>query len=61
VGVAKLVMSMRTAIIKGDMHPFVGPIYDQAGNLKYAEGEIPSDGDLLSMDWFINNVVGKIQ
>jgi basic membrane protein A len=60
-GVAKLVMSMRTAIIKGDMHPFVGPIYDQAGNLKYAEGEIPSDGDLLSMDWFINNVVGKIQ
>jgi basic membrane protein A len=60
-GVAKLVMSMRTAIIKGDMHPFVGPIYDQAGNLKYAEGEIPSDGDHLSMDWFINNVVGKIQ
>jgi basic membrane protein A len=60
-GVVKLVMSMRNSIVKGDMHPFVGPIYDQAGSLRYAEGEIPSDGDLLSMDWFINNVVGKIQ
>jgi len=54
-------MSMREAIVQGLMHPFVGPVYDQTGALRYAEGEKPTDAELLSMDWFVNNVVGKIQ
>ncbi|CCU86265.1 Purine-binding protein BAB2_0673 [Mesotoga infera] len=60
-GVTKLVMTMREAIVQGLFHPFDGPVYDQSGALRYAEGEKPTDAELLSMDWFVNNVVGKIQ
>jgi basic membrane protein A len=54
-------MSMREAIIQGLMHPFDGPVYDQTGALRYGKGEKPTDAELLSMDWFVSNVVGKIQ
>jgi simple sugar transport system substrate-binding protein len=40
--------------------PFTGPIYDQAGTLKFADGErasyIALYGD--SMNWFVDNIVG---
>ena len=60
VGVRKLVEVMEAAIASGDFHPFVGPVYDQDGVLRITEGEVPTDGELLSMDWFVNNVVGRI-
>jgi basic membrane protein A len=60
-GVANLVYAMRESIIKNQFHPFQGPIYDQDGNLRYAEGEMASDEELLSMDWFVSNVVGRLQ
>jgi basic membrane protein A len=59
-GVAKLVKAMKEDIINGVVHPFDGPVYDQDGTLRYDEGEMPSDADLLSMNWFVSNVVGKI-
>jgi basic membrane protein A len=60
-GVSKLVNVVKRAILDGNMHPFDGPIYDQAGTLRYYKGEVPSDAELLSMNWFVNNVVGKVQ
>ena len=60
-GVANLVHAMRESIIKDQFHPFQGPIYDQEGTLRYAQGEFASDAELLSMDWFVSNVVGRLQ
>lgn len=58
--IKKLVSVFKEAIVNGTFHPFVGPLYDQNGNLKVPAGDIPSDGELLSMDWFVDNVVGTI-
>ena len=60
-GVANLVHTMRESIINDQFHPFQGPVYDQDGNLRYAEGEMASDEELLSMEWFVSNVVGRLQ
>jgi basic membrane protein A len=59
-GVVKLVKALREDIINGVVHPFDGPVYDQEGTLKYEEGTMPSDGELLQMNWFVNNVVGNL-
>jgi len=58
--VKTMVEVFKRAIIKGDFHPFQGPIWDQSGNLKVKKGEILSDQELLSMDWFVDNIVGSI-
>jgi len=58
--VKKLVSVFKEAIISETFHPFVGPLYDQEGKLRVPAGDIPSDSELLSMDWFVDNVVGTI-
>jgi len=40
--------------------PFTGPIKDNKGNLKIAEGQRASKGDLLSIMYYVDNVVGDI-
>ncbi|AKI97428.1 BMP family ABC transporter substrate-binding protein [Kosmotoga pacifica] len=58
--VKKLVSVFKDAIIEGKFHPFSGPIYDQDGNLRIPAGDVASDEELLSMDWFVDNVVGTV-
>ena len=58
--VKKLVLAMENEIISGRFHVFEGPIYDQNGKLRVPAGKIMSDNALLSMQWFVNGVVGKI-
>ena len=48
------------AIKKGIFDPFEGPIYDQRGNLRVDIGEKLSDEELLSMNWFVDNIEGSI-
>jgi len=48
------------AIVDGAFDPFEGPIYDQRGNLRVDIGEKLSDEELLSMNWFVDNVEGSI-
>jgi len=36
--------------------PFAGPIHDRQGTLRIADGEYPTDEDLLSMCWYVHNV-----
>lgn len=40
----------------GTFNIFTGPIYDQAGTLKVKDGEVISDADLATMDWFVKGV-----
>jgi len=48
--------AVRTGIIDGTVHPFSGPIYDQAGELRVAEGETIDDDVLAGMDWYVEGV-----
>lgn len=47
---------VRTAIIDGTLHPFTGPIRNQAGEEKIAAGQTISDADLSKMDWYVQGV-----
>ncbi len=48
------------AIRSGSLHPFTGPIMDQDGNEIVAAGETLTDGDLLSMDYYVMGVEGSV-
>ena len=52
--------SSKAQIAAGRLHPFTGPIYDQKGEQKAKAGEILSDSDLLSMDYFVRGVSGRL-
>jgi simple sugar transport system substrate-binding protein len=43
-----------------EFDPFVGPIYDNKGNLKLKEGQMGTKAELLSIDYYVDNVVGDI-
>ena len=53
------VMAAKEAIISGDLHPFTGPIHDQAGNLILADGVVMDDGTMLGMSFFVDGVIGS--
>ena len=48
------------AIRSGQLHPFAGPVMDQNGNEIVAEGSVMSDGDLLTMDYYVMGVEGSL-
>lgn len=61
--VKKIVQEEKEKYLKGEVpeqYPFVGPIYDQQGKLVKAKGEVMNDEELLSMMFFVDNVVGEI-
>lgn len=47
---------VRKAIIDGSLHPFAGPISNQAGEVKVPEGTTMTDPELLGMDWYVEGV-----
>ena len=57
---AHLVNLLRRSIADGSFRPFDGPIYDQAGELRIAEGEILTPHQILMMDWLVENIDGQI-
>ncbi|MBO8138497.1 MAG: BMP family ABC transporter substrate-binding protein [Desulfotomaculum sp.] len=56
----KLVDDKKKEIISGGWDVFTGPIKDQNGNVKVAEGEKLTDSELLEMNWFVEGVIGTI-
>ena len=48
-------------IIAGKQKVFTGPLHDQSGAEKVPAGTTLTDKELLSMDWFVKGVDGKIQ
>lgn len=55
------VLTKKAAIIEGKEKIFVGPIKDQSGTVRIAEGLVAPDADLLSMNWFVQGVVGSTE
>ena len=47
---------VKTGIVSGALHPFTGPVRDQSGKVRIAEGTHPSDGDLQKMDWYVEGI-----
>lgn len=48
------------AKIAGGWNPFTGPIYDQTGKLRYTDGVVAPDADLLSMNWYVKGIDDKL-
>lgn len=44
----------------GSFHPLTGPITDQDGTQRLAEGEIIADQDLLGINWLVDGVETRI-
>jgi basic membrane protein A len=53
------VEAARESILAGE-DVFCGPIYDNEGELRVAEGECMSDSDMLNLDWLVEGVSGSI-
>lgn len=48
-------------ILSGELNVFAGPIKDQSGKIVVEDGKVLTDGEMLSMDWFVEGVEGKIE
>jgi basic membrane lipoprotein Med (substrate-binding protein (PBP1-ABC) superfamily) len=57
--VQDLVMQTQADIESGKIVVFAGPIKDQDGNVKVAEGEVLGDDAMSAVDWFVEGVVGS--
>jgi basic membrane protein A len=58
--VVKLFEEKRAAIQAGTFKPFGGPIKDQTGAIKIADGQDISDAELWGMKWYVEGVDGKL-
>ncbi len=47
---------VKAGIVSGALHPFAGPVRDQSGTVRIAEGAVPGDGDLQKMAWYAQGV-----
>jgi basic membrane protein A len=55
------VMAKKQEIINGAAHVFVGPIKDQQGTLRVAEGQMATDEEMLNMKYFVQGVIGTLE
>jgi basic membrane protein A and related proteins len=49
---------VKNAIMAGELHPFTGPIRNQAGELVLPEGKRMADEELLRMDYYVQGIEG---
>lgn len=56
--VQDMVNAKKAEIASGKAKVFVGPIKDQEGSVKIADGSAADDKTLLGMTWFVEGVVG---
>lgn len=59
--VQDLVAATKQKILDGSFNVFGGPIKDQSGAVKVPAGSALDDAGQLSMDWFVQGVVGKVK
>jgi basic membrane protein A and related proteins len=48
------------SIASGKFHPFAGPVVEQGGKARIAEGKVMTDAELGSMDYYVEGVVGQL-
>lgn len=53
------VAEVQAALEAKTLFTFAGPIVDQDGNVKVAEGEVLADDAMSNVDWFVKGVVGN--
>lgn len=53
------VLSLAEDLGNGDLVPFAGPLIDQDGNVRVAEGESVPGEALGDFDWFVKGVIGE--
>jgi len=58
--VVALVDAKKAAIVAGTFQPFQGPIKDNDGQLKVPAGKALSDAQILSLNWYVEGVQGKL-
>jgi len=56
--IRQMVKAKKTEIASGDTDVFVGPIKDQQGKVRIADGARADDKSLLGMTWFVEGVIG---
>lgn len=59
--VRAMVDTAKADIKSGKFVVFKGPVVDQAGKVRVANGAIPEDKELLSMDYLVKGVVGTTE
>jgi simple sugar transport system substrate-binding protein len=50
----------KEAIFEGTLHPFTGPIKDQAGKIRVPAGKTADDGMLAGMNFYVEGIDGTI-
>ena len=58
--VVQKIEALSDDIASGKLHPFAGPIMNQAGQIIVNEGEQIADKDLLGMSYYVKGVEGKL-
>ena len=57
----KMVNSMRTALVSGNLNPFSGELHSQKGIVQEADSTVRlSNEEIVTMDWLNDNVVGSL-
>ncbi len=56
----KLVELLKADICANKYVPFTGPLYDQNGQLRCESGEMLAPEEAITMDWLMDNVVGRL-
>lgn len=52
--------SVIESIRSGEFHPFTGPIKDQTGTVRVADGVEMTHAELASMDWYVEGMTASI-
>jgi simple sugar transport system substrate-binding protein len=58
--VVRLFEERKAAIVAGTLHPFTGPLKDNAGALKVPAGTTLTHEQLMSINWYVEGVDGTI-
>ena len=56
----ELIAQKKQEIATGTFDVFVGPLKDNTGELRVADGVTMPDGEKLTFDWLIDGIVGTI-
>ena len=59
-GAQEAVDTAKEQIVSGELHPFAGPLTNQAGEVVVPEGTTMTDDEIWNMNWFVEGVVGDI-
>ena len=53
------IKAKKDALVAGTFYQFTGPLKDQSGKVKVADGAKLTLDQILTMDWFVQGVIGK--